>query len=267
MITEEQSNENIIENSFSSLMHFFKISLQHADKVIIADVYISILKYFIKTLLHKSIKAQHVVDAILDSVKFFILKINEKQLKKIFEDVLQFLKEKPDADKEGFNINLNYKISHCIISFQIINAILKGISSIFVPYFEKYKNYTIDLINFLNAIFTVEDKRKSSKKKKDRVNYDNAYEDNEKFSYMCLNSLLLENVKLNFKYNNDQLLAETIEDLFEPLAGQLKFAFFEEDKIVKYFDKEIKFCILEVFKNVKSEDLFKQFNDIVNIFM
>ena len=125
----------------------------------------------------------------------------------------------------------------------------------------------MDLILYTNAIFSAEDKRHSGKKKA-RSAFDSAYEDEEnKFSYLYLNTLLLENIALNFKYNTDnQLLNETIEDLIEPLVGQIKFIFFEnnEEKLMKYFDDKTRVTFIEIFKNLKSEDLFKELNDMVS---
>jgi hypothetical protein len=153
------------------------------------------------------------------------------------------------------------------VAFELLNTILKTISVIFVSYFEKYKSFWMDLILYTNAIFSVEDKRHSGKKKA-RSAFDSAYEDEEnKFSYLYLNTLLLENIALNFKYNTEnQLLNETIEDLIEPLVGQIKFIFFEnnEEKLMKYFDDKTRVTFIEIFKNLKSEDLFKELNDMVS---
>ena len=146
--------------------------------------------------------------------KAFVLKINEKQLKQIFSDILKFAKEQGD-----FENDFKYKLDYSIVSFELLNTILNTISIIFVPYFEKYKSYWTDLIVYTSAIFSAEDKRNSSNKKQSRVTYNSAYEDEEnRFSYLYLNSLLLENIKLNFKNNTEnKILTETIEEILEPL--------------------------------------------------
>lgn len=246
-----------ISTSLKSLMNFLKISFTISDKLMITGLFDKILKFFIKLLLNQQAPSE----SILECFKAFILKINEKQLKSLFADILKFGKEQGDHQND-----FKYKLNYTVVAFELLNIILKTISVIFTPYFEKYKNFWTDLIMYTNAVFSAEDKRHQGKKK-GRTTFDSAYDDEEnKFSYLYLNSLLLENIAMNFKYNTDnQILNETIEDLIEPLVGQLKFIFFENqpEKIMKYFDEKIRGTFVEIFKSLKSEDLFKELNDMV----
>jgi hypothetical protein len=252
---------NKLSSPLKSLMNFLKISFNISDKLMITGLFDKILKFFIKLLLNQQAPSE----SILECFKAFILKINEKQLKSLFADIIKFGKEQGD-----FENDFKYKLNYTIVAFELLNTILKTISVIFTPYFEKYKSFWTDLIMYTNAVFSAEDKRHQGKKK-GRTTFDSAYEDEEnKFSYLYLNSLLLENVAMNFKYNTEnQILNETIEDLIEPLVGQLKFIFFEnqEEKIMKYFDEKIRGTFVEIFKSLKSEDLFKELNDMVSNFI
>ena len=258
------SNYNEINKEiFEMIFAYLKTSLEQIDKVVIADMFEKIFKFFVKLLIDERINSV-LSENILDCFKTFVLKMNEKQLRTIFQNILIFGKEKSEGET-----SLKYKLENSIVTFQILNTILKSISLVFVPYFEKYKGYWTDLLNSICSIFSSEDKRNSNKKKRGRVEFEEAYDDHKKtFSYLKLNSLLLENIKFNFKFNKENsLLNETIEDLFESLAGELKFIFFEsdEEKYSKYFDDEIKTCFIEIFKNLRNDDHLKEFNDTVRI--
>ena len=92
--------------------------------------------------------------------------------------------------------------------------------------------------------------------KHERINENN----NKDFNYYKLSSLLLENIKLNFKFSKGKLLVETQEELFDPIIEQYKLSQ-DEEKMILYYDNSIKDCVLEMFKNIQSDDLFKELND------
>jgi hypothetical protein len=210
-----KNKDKFNSQSFALLMEFFKNSLKLADKLTIANLYQKIFKFFIRLLLDKTLVSS--TESILDTFKTFMLKINEKQLKVLFTDLMNYAteeKEQPDTFK--------YVIENCVISFELLNTILKTIGSIFVVYFENYKNYLLELLIYLNATFASH--HKEPKKKKSRQFFDEAFTDeNNKFSFLNLNSLILDNIKLNFIQNEDKLVYDTIEELFEPVINQVNF--------------------------------------------
>lgn len=224
LIEDKKTNKKEI---FILLFNYFNNSIKHSDKLIIAHLSKNLLKFFIRNLMNHDIndKEEKISATLLDCFKSFVLKINEKQLKVLFEDILLFAKEL----NEETNFNFKYNLKHSIVSFQLINIILKTINSIFVSYFPRYDSYLKDLLQSLNTIFSVLNNNSNNNKstsninkKKDRDFFDESFDDeNNKFSYLYLNTLILENILLNFKYNKDQLLVENIESLFEPLASQV----------------------------------------------
>lgn len=237
-----------VDNMNELLIHFLNVSIQSCDKLIIADVYMDIAKFFMKILnshqrMHKEID---------ECVKSFVLKINEKQLKKIFEVMLLFLKEKNDLKE--------YKVSNCIIVFEIFNTILNVIRDIFIGnYYPKYKNIQVDLIKLSNAFLFKKDSVASLKTKRERP------VDEEEFSYSKLSALLLSNIKNNFKYSKGENLPDSIDDLFEPIIEQFKLTE-ERTLLQKHYDNNIKDCICEMFINIKDDDMFKSLNDdILNL--
>jgi hypothetical protein len=185
-------------------------------------------------------------------LKTLILKMNEKQLKKIFEFLLEYLNERNDYKE--------YKITNSIIVFQIFNTLLNIIRDIFINnYYSKYKKTQIELIGLSNAsIF----KKKSTpvKLNKKHERQDDESDINEEFSYLKLSTLLIENIKLNFKYSKGELLSEIIEDLFDPIIEQFKLNG-NEKEMNDYYENSIKDCVYEMFLNIKSDDQFKEFND------
>ena len=186
---------------------------------------------------------------IITCLKSFILKINEKQLKDIFEQLLSFINEKDD--------NKEYILSNSIIVIQIFNTLLEVIHDIFVEgYFTKYKNIIIQLIHLSNGFIFKEEKPSKLGEKRPRP----LNEGNDDFNYFKLSCLLLENIKLNFKYSKGKLLVETEEELFDPVIEQYKLSE-DEEKMMNYYDVSIQDCILEMFKNIQSDDLFKELND------
>ena len=125
-------------------------------------------------------------------------------------------------------------------------------------YFTKYKNIIIQLIHLSDSFIFTEDDSKLKKlgEKHERINENN----NKDFNYYKLSSLLLENIKFNFKFSKGKLLVETQEELFDPIIEQYKLSQ-DEEKMILYYDNSIKDCVLEMFKNIQSDDLFKELND------
>ena len=195
---------------------------------------------------------QKYINDITNCLKSFILKINEKQLKEIFPLLMSFINEK-DENKE-------YILSNSTIVLQIFNTLLNVIHDIFVEnYFTKYKNLIIQLIHLSDSFIFKEDDAKIKKLgQKHRRTIES--ENNKDFNYYKLSSLLLENIKLNFKYSKGKLLVETQEELFDPIIEQYKLCQ-DEEKMFLYYENYIKDCVLEMFKNIQSDDLFKELND------
>ena len=225
------------------LLYFFQMTIESGDKLTFADMNKEIIKFFIQIME----KDQKYLNDIITCLKSFILKINEKQLKELFELLLSYINEKDD--------NKEYILSNSIIVLQIFNTLLDVIHDIFVEgYFSKYKNIIIQLIHLSNGFIFKEDSIKLGEKRA----RDN--EANDDFNYFKLSCLLLENIKLNFKYSKGKLLVETQEELFDPVIEQFKLSE-DEEKMMNYYEVSIQECILEMFKNIQSDDLFKELND------
>ena len=234
----------------SLLLHYFNSSIQCADKLVIADVYMKIIAFFIEILNSHQILSS----SICDCMSSFFLKINEKQLKKIFEKILNFLREKNDLKE--------YQLENSIISFQIFNTILSVIKDIFIGnYYPKYKNIQLDLLNLANAqMFKSDNKHYSLNQKRPRVN-----EPDSQFTYYKLNSLLLENTKLNFNYSKGENLPDSIDEVCEIIIEEYKLRG-DEDEITQYYEESIKDCMLAIFSNIKDDDTYKSLNDdLLNI--
>ena len=229
------------------LLYYFQMTIESGDKLTFADMHKEIIKFFIQIMQEK----QKYINDIINCLNCFILKINEKQLKEIFSLLLSYLNEK-DENKE-------YILSNSIIVLQIFNTLLNVIHDIFVEnYFTKYKNVIIQLIHLSDSFIFKEGEYIPNKlgKKHERMNETS----NEDFNYYKLSSLLLENIKLNFKYSKGKLLVETQEELFDPIIEQYKLSQ-DKEKMEQYYNNSIKDCVLEMFKNIQSDDLFKELND------
>ena len=98
----------------------------------------------------------------------------------------------------------------------LLNSILETISFIFVKYFKDYESKTIDI---LNSIFSLYNFIPSSGKKNKNLDNEEVLENEN--SLLLLNSLILDHIKLLFKFNKNQLLNENIQELFEPLTNQV----------------------------------------------
>ena len=202
------------------------------------------MKFFIQIME----KNQKYITDIVVCLKSFILKINEKQLKEIFEMLLSYINEKND--------NKEFILVNSIIVIEIFNTLLDVIHDIFVDgYFTKYKNIIIQLINLSNGYIFKDNNKDRLGKKRERT-----IEEDEYFNYYKLSCLLLENVKLNFQYSKGKLLVETQEELFDPIIEQYKLSD-DINKMMEYYNSSIENCVLEMFKNIQSDDLFKELND------
>ena len=229
------------------LLYYFQMTIESGDKLTFADMHKEIIKFFIQIMQEK----QKYINEIIICLNSFILKINEKQLKEIFSLLLSYLNEK-DENKE-------YILSNSIIVLQIFNTLLNVIHDIFVEnYFAKYKNSVIQLIHFSDS-FIFKDEETKIKKLGEKHERNNEIKDDD-FNYYKLSCLLLENIKLNFKYSKGKLLVETQEELFDPIIEQYKLSQ-DEEKMNIYYENSIKDCILEMFKNIQGDDLFKELND------
>ena len=234
------------------LLYYFQVTIESGDKLTFADMHKEIIKFFIQIMNDN----QKYIKEIITCLNSFILKINEKQLKEIFGLLLTYINEK-DENKE-------FIVSNSIIVLQIFNTLLNVIHDIFVEnYFTKYKNILIQLIHLSDSFIFKDDENNTSHvnklgKKHERVLESN--NNNDDFNYLKLSSLLLENIKLNFKYSKGKLLVETQEELFEPVIEQYKLSQ-NKESMMEYYENSIKDCILEMFKNIQSDDLFKELND------
>ena len=230
------------------LLYYFQMTIESGDKLTFADMHKEIIKFFIQIMKEK----QKYINDITNCLKSFILKINEKQLKEIFPLLMSFINEK-DENKE-------YILSNSTIVLQIFNTLLNVIHDIFVEnYFTKYKNLIIQLIHLSDSFIFKEDDAKI-KKLGQKHSRTIESENNKDFNYYKLSSLLLENIKLNFKYSKGKLLVETQEELFDPIIEQYKLCQ-DEEKMFLYYENSLKDCVLEMFKNIQSDDLFKELND------
>ena len=264
VILNRIATKNEFDNNFNAvilnksklnelLLYFLKCTIESADKLTFVDVHKDLLKFFIQILNSH----QELAENILNCFKSFILKINEKQLKELFENLLTYLNEKDDDNKE-------YILSNSIIVFQIFNTFLEIIKDIFIEnYFSKYKNILIQLVHLSNSyIFKnkndyVNENKLGSKRKR---NSEKNNEIEEKFNYYKLSCLLIENITFNFKFSKGKLLVDTQEEMFDPVIAQFKLTE-DENEMNKYYNECVKDCVLEMFKNIKSDDLFKEFND------
>jgi len=195
-----------------------------------------------------------------------ILKMNEKQFKILFDEfLLPFLKEEIDVknieEMEIDNVANKFKLENCIVSLQIFNEIFNRLTGIFVNYFEKYKNILLQILNFVNSCFCTSSK--DGVKKKDRNFFDAKFDENEKFSYLNLSNLVFKNIANAFKYDKNVIPQDTIEELNEPLSQQFKFIYLNENKFQKYFDETVKVYYCEIFRNLKSEDMFREYNEMI----
>ena len=230
----------------SLLLYYFQMTIESGDKLTFADMHKEIIKFFIQIMNNN----QKFIKEITLCLNSYILKINEKQLKEIFSLLLSYINEK-DENKE-------FILSNSIIVLQIFNTLLNVIHDIFVEnYFTKYKNIIIQLVHLSDSFIFKEDDNNQNKlgKKHERV-----LEYNDDFNYLKLSTLLMENIKLNFKYSKGKLLVETQEELFDPIIEQYKLSQ-NREKMMEYYENSIKDCILEIFQNIQSDDLFKELND------
>ena len=201
------------------LLYYFQMTIESGDKLTFADMHKEIIKFFIQIMEEK----QKYINEITNCLNSFILKINEKQLKDIFSLLLSILNEK-DENKE-------YILSNSTIVLQIFNTLLNVIHDIFVEnYFTKYKNIIIQLIHLSDSFIFKEDGNKLNKLG-EKHGRDNESDKNKDFNYYKLSCLLMENIKLNFKYSKGKLLVETQEELFDPIIEQYKLSQDEEKMI------------------------------------
>ena len=95
VILNRIATKNEFDNNFNAvilnksklnelLLYFLKCTIESADKLTFVDVHKDLLKFFIQILNSH----QELADNILNCFKSFILKINEKQLKELFENLL-----------------------------------------------------------------------------------------------------------------------------------------------------------------------------------
>jgi len=171
-------------------------------------------------------KITNLSDRILECLKSLILKMNEKQFKVLFEEFLVvFFKEEIDFknpdDLDTETIGNKYKLNNCVVTLQVFNEIFECLNSIFVSYFEKYKNVLIQIFNHINSVFCTANKS-LKQKKKERSHFEETFDDEtNKFSFLYLSNLAMRNVSLVFKYDKSVLMQETIQEIFEPISHQV----------------------------------------------
>ena len=234
-----KNNKEEINNN---LLFYLNETILNIDKLIVVDYYKEISEFFYEIFILNNILLN-------TCIKNFILKINEKQLKNIFDYYFELINQK--------NENKEYNLKNCINILSIFNIILTTIKEIFLKYFSKYKNILINLINFSQDFLfkkNLSPQKLNTKTKRD-LNIDKNY------NYEILTNILLENLSLNLKFNKNKVINyDHIEEFLESILNYFKIKNIKEKEYENFFENNLCNLILILFNNL-NEELFKSFND------
>lgn len=230
-----------ISEKMCCILTYFNTAIKFADKLVITDMNLKIVKFIYRILLdknynnnnllnkNKSDSADSLVDLsqnIILCLKSLVLKMNEKQFRSLFDQfLLPFFKEEVDNknpdDIDIITVAQKYKLNHCIVTLQVFNELYETLSAIFVNYFEKYNVVLLQILIFVNSTFSISDIQ-NKKKKKDRNFFDDRFDNEDsKFTYLQLSSLVMKNIALVFKHDKNVLMQESIQEIFEPASNQV----------------------------------------------
>jgi len=195
------------------VFNYLKNTLEKSDKITIEGLLIEITKLFIKAL--QLNKDKHNTLVILECFAVFVRKMNPRQLEKSMEKILSIAFKKEKESAIGFNLE------NSIIGYQLLNKILETAAQIFVSHLKKYMNFSNEILTSIYLLYSQSNKSDLDNKKKSRQFFDQNADYNNDVSYLTLQALILENYKLNFKFDKDIIMNDDIEEVIEPVCNQV----------------------------------------------
>ena len=224
---------NNLSSVFKSLVQvkvlftYFKNTLEKSDKLIIESLLVDITKLFLKSL-QLNLNIQNVA-LILDCFSVFVRKMNPRQLEKSLEQIIKFSFK---IEKESA---IGFSLSNSVIGYQLFNKILESAAQLFVVHLKRYVKFSNEILNSIYSIYTQSSALIVDKKKMSREFFDDKSDYHQAQSYLTLNSLILENFKLNFKFDKDIILNDEIEEIIQPICNQVQLKYLKNlVKIVHY---------------------------------
>jgi len=131
------------------------------------------------------------------------------------EKILSIAFKKEKESVIGFNLE------NSIIGYQLLNKILETAAQIFVSHMKKYMNFSNEILTSIYLLYSQSNKSELDNKKKSRQFFDQNADYNNDVSYLTLQALILENYKLNFKFDKDIIMNDDIEEVIEPVCNQV----------------------------------------------
>ena len=205
------SNDSLIKTKL--IFSYLKNTLEKTDKIIIESMLLDITKFFIKSLQINKSKAN--IHEILEAFSVFVKKMNPRQLEKSLEKIISFCFK---AEKES---ELGFNFEHSIIGYQMLNTILESAAQIFVIHLKKYSKYSNEILSSIFSIYAKSTNILEDENKKSRQFFDEKADYHNENSYLTLDALILENYRLNFKFDKDIILNDEIEEIIQPICNQV----------------------------------------------
>jgi hypothetical protein len=204
---------NSTNRKIKLIFNYLKYTLEKSDKITIEGLLIEITKLFIRALQLNKDKNNTIV--ILDSFGVFVRKMNPRQLEKSMDKILSIAFKKEKESTIGFNLE------NCIVGYRLLNKILETSAQIFVVHLKKYLSFSNEILTSIYLLYSQCNKSDTDNKKKSREFFDQSAEYTNEVSYLTLQSLILENYRLNFKFDKDIIMNDEIEEVIEPVCNQV----------------------------------------------
>jgi hypothetical protein len=204
---------NSTNTKIKLIFNYLKYTLEKSDKITIEGLLIEITKLFIRALQLNKDKNNTIV--ILDSFGVFVRKMNPRQLEKSMDKILSIAFKKEKESTIGFNLE------NCIVGYRLLNKILETSAQIFVVHLKKYLSFSNEILTSIYLLYSQCNKSDADNKKKSREFFDQSAEYTNEVSYLTLQSLILENYRLNFKFDKDIIMNDEIEEVIEPVCNQV----------------------------------------------
>lgn len=249
-IYKYQNKSKIVRLEY--IMVFLTKVLNHTDKLIMEGYYEKTNKLFMRVYILVEDTNEGLLNNLNDTYACFIKKINNNQLKVIFNLLILFgFSKGKDRNEYSYDINKGN------IVLNILNVISFTIKSLFIPYVEQYRMSFIEL--YKESIVSIQNERGLGNINEIKID---KFPNKTNFSnVLLLNANILSHIENIFKNSNDKAIGyEITQSITDIIIEEYKFMFNEE--FFSFFFKKFIFnTVVSIFDNLSDDDLFKAFHD------
>jgi hypothetical protein len=277
-IMRKDSKENSLRKNSSILrvvVNFMAKVIHIADKKIVGNQYSAINKLFLLIfIILEDCDDELIIDQLLNSYSDFIMKINEKQFREIFEVIYTLgFKKSSENKNDKFNNNLtvssikcNFNLENTCLSLHLLSTILSTIKTFYFPYFERYHHALLTILQNVLEYFDsynsfITSSLNKSKNASNRIEIVSDFKKTNYSNIITLNTAILNHIRLIYDNSKDKIIDYQFNETIATLIPNLLNLKLNEEFYEVYFNKSILATIISMFSEIKDDEVLCKFNE------